>query len=86
MKEVRISELKARLSECLRAVRRGHSVTVFERDEPIARIIPYAPGGTPRIRKPLPGARRLSEIPLPPPLPGGSDIVALLLEDRGSDR
>jgi prevent-host-death family protein len=86
MKEVRIAELKAKLSEYLRAVRRGDSVTVFDRDEPIARIIPYTPGGTPRIRKPSPGAGRLSEIPLPPPFPGGSDIVALLLEDRESER
>jgi prevent-host-death family protein len=86
VKEARISELKSRLSEYLRAVRRGHSVTVFDRDEPIARIVPYAQYGRPAIRKPAPGAPRLSEIPLPPPLPGGSDIVALLLEDRGSER
>lgn len=32
MKEVRIAELKAKLSEHLRAVRRGHTITVFDRD------------------------------------------------------
>src|SRR5688500_19818851 len=67
MKEVRIAELKAKLSEHLRAVRRGHTITVLDRDEPIARIVPYRKdqGGV-RIRKPLPGAGRLQDVPLPP--------------------
>ena len=87
MKEVRIAELKAKLSEHLRAVRRGHTITVFDRDQPIARIVPYRKdqGGV-RIRKPLPGAGRLQDVPLPPPLPFETDIVALLLEDREKSR
>ncbi len=87
MKEVRIAELKARLSEYLRAVRRGDSITVLDRDQPIARIVPYRKdqGGV-RIRKPLPGAPRLRDIPIPPPLPFETDIVALLLEDREKGR
>jgi prevent-host-death family protein len=87
MKEVRIAELKAKLSEHLRAVRRGHTITVFDRDQPIARIVPYrADKGGVRIREPLPGAGRLQDVPLPPPLPFETDIVALLLEDRQGDR
>jgi prevent-host-death family protein len=87
MVEVRIAELKAKLSEYLRAVRRGHSITVLDRDQPIARIVPYRAGEAGvRIRKPLPGAGRLQDVPLPPPLPFETDIVALLLEDREKGR
>jgi len=86
MKEVRIAELKARLSEYLRAVRRGDSVTVFDRDEPIARIVPYRSSGSVRIRLPARSAPRLKDIPLPPPLPMKTDIVKLLLEDRERGR
>jgi prevent-host-death family protein len=85
-KAVRIAELKAKLSEHLRAVRRGHTITVLDRDQPIARIVPYRSSGAVRIRKPAPGAPRLQDIPLPPPLPMKTDIVALLLEDREKGR
>ncbi len=81
MKRVRIAELKARLSEHLRAVRRGQTVTVLDREQPIARIVPYA--ATPvRVRKPSPRAGRLTDVALPPPLRAATDVVALLLEDR----
>ena len=40
--QVGIAELKARLSEHLRAVRKGRTVTVLDRDTPVARIVPYA--------------------------------------------
>lgn len=87
MKEVRIAELKAKLSEHLRAVRRGHTITVFDRDQPIARIVPYRRAdATIRIRKPPKGAPRLADIPLPPPLNLDFDIVELLLEERQSGR
>ncbi|MGH9364921.1 MAG: type II toxin-antitoxin system Phd/YefM family antitoxin, partial [Thermoanaerobaculia bacterium] len=87
MKEVKIAELKARLSEHLRAVRQGHPVTVLDRDRPIARIVPYTVGtATLQVRKPAPGAPRFCDVKLPPPLRPPSDIVTLLLEDRDSDR
>ncbi len=87
MKEVKIAELKAHLSEHLRAVRRGHSVTVLDREQPIARIIPYAGGAVPlRIRKPARGTRRPADVPLRPPLRATTNAVALLLEDRESGR
>jgi prevent-host-death family protein len=86
MKRVKIADLKAHLSEHLRAVRRGETVTVLDRDRPVARIVPYDSAGPARIRKPVPGAGRLGEIPLPPPLRGRGDIVQLLLEDRARGR
>ena len=42
MKTVRIAELKARLSEHLKWVRKGRTLTVLDRDTPVARIVPYA--------------------------------------------
>jgi len=87
MKNVRIAELKARLSEHLRHVRRGHPLTVMDRDTPIARIIPYEEGGEGlRIRHPLGKYRSLQRIPLPPPLKLGVDVVSLLLEERQGER
>ena len=87
MKTVGIAELKARLSEYLRGVRRGHTLTVLDRDTPIARIVPYAKdiAGL-NVRRPLPASPRLQKVPLPPPLDVPIDVVALLLEDRQSGR
>jgi len=39
MTNVRIADLKARLSEYLRRVRRGDVLTVLDRKTPIARIV-----------------------------------------------
>lgn len=41
MKTAKVSELKARLSAYLAAVRRGETVVVCDRNTPIARLIPY---------------------------------------------
>ena len=55
MTNVRIAELKARSSEHLRKVRAGRSLTVLDRDTPIARIAPWAASeSTLKIRPPLP--------------------------------
>src|SRR5437879_8662139 len=42
MSNVRIADLKAHLSEHLRSVRNGGTLTVFDRDTPVARIVPYS--------------------------------------------
>ena len=42
MGDVRIADLKARLSEHLRSVRKGATLTVLDRDTPVARIVPYS--------------------------------------------
>jgi len=87
MDAVRIADLKARLSEHLRAVRRGRTLTVLDRETPVARLVPYArEADTLIVRMPRPGAPKLHRVPLPPPLRLKVDVVALLAEERQSDR
>jgi prevent-host-death family protein len=87
MNEVKVAELKARLSHYLRKVRRGQSVTVLDRDTPIARVVPYAADvHVITIRRPLPGVPRPSRVPLPRPLKIDVDIVELLMEERQIER
>lgn len=87
MSHVRIADLKSHLSEHLRKVRGGRSLTILDRDTPIARIVPWEAEGVPlKVRSPLPGALPLQRVPLPPPLPRRGDIVKLLLEERHGDR
>jgi prevent-host-death family protein len=81
-KTVRIAELKARLSEYLRQVRRGQTITVLDRETPVARLVPYDDRPALVVRRPVPGAPPIGEVPLPPPLDLPVDAVALLLEDR----
>jgi prevent-host-death family protein len=85
MKQVRIAQLKARLSEHLRYVRRGHVLTVLDRDTPVARLVPIeAPTGL-AIRRPMGARASVADVPLPPPLRLAVDPVALLLEDRRAE-
>jgi prevent-host-death family protein len=87
MKRVRIAELKARLSEHVREVRRGESYAVMDRETPVARLVPYGPEGEGlRFRRPRGRYPSLQRVPLPPPARIKTDAVALLLEDRGADR
>lgn len=83
MKRVGVAELKARLSRYLRLVRRGEALTVLDRDTPVARILPYDAPEPLVIRPPAPGATRLQDVPLPPPLPLDVDILDLLAQERG---
>lgn len=78
MSDVRIADLKARLSEHLRSVRNGGTVTVLDRDTPIARIVPIA-APTLDIRR---AKRRLRDLKLPPRPSKRTDSTALLVEDR----
>ena len=85
MKKVRIAELKSRLSEHLRAVKRGETIVVLERDSPIARITPLEAGRSPLVVRPRSErAVPLARIPLPAPLKLRTDVVALLAEERGA--
>jgi antitoxin (DNA-binding transcriptional repressor) of toxin-antitoxin stability system len=86
MKSVRIAELKARLSEHLRAVRNGETIAVLDRDTPVAHIVPIRARSTLRVRKPAPGAVPLHRVPLPKPAKLKIDIVDLLMEERQSHR
>lgn len=84
---IRIADLKSRLSEHLRKVRAGGTLTILDRDTPIARIVPWKAGsGFLKLRPPLPGAPKLQRVPLPPPLRHRGDIVKLLMEERQDDR
>ena len=78
MSDVRIADLKARLSEHLRSVRNGGTVTVLDRDTPVARIIPVAAPAL-EIRK---AKRRLRDLKLPPRPSKRTDSTASLVEDR----
>ena len=87
MTRVRIAELKSRLSEHLRQVRRGSSITVLDRDTPVARLVPYEDNGVSlTVREPARDAPRLRDVPLPPPLDLHHDVVELLLEERRAGR
>lgn len=78
MTNVRIAELKSRLSEHLRSVRKGRTLTVLDRDTPVARIIPYA-AETIEVRR---ATRRLRDLRLPPAPAARTDSLAILLDER----
>jgi prevent-host-death family protein len=78
MSDVRIADLKARLSEHLRSVRNGRTLTVFDRDTPVARIVPYSAQPL-EIRK---AKRRLRDLKVPARPAKRTDSVALLIDDR----
>ena len=78
MTTVRIAELKARLSEHLRSVRNGRTLTVLDRDTPVARIVPYAAEPIEMRR----ATRRLRDLQLPSAPASPTDSLAVLLEDR----
>ena len=90
MTKVGVAKLKAELSDYLRKVKEGGEVVVYDRETPIARIIPYSSkeraGGL--IIRPAKPGMRFQDVPLPPPLPlaDGRSVVDLLIEDRQKDR
>jgi prevent-host-death family protein len=86
MRRVRIAELKARLSEYLRAVRRGETIVVLDRETPVAHVVPVPRSHTLRTRKPSAGSPPLNRIPLPEPANLPIDVVDLLLEERQGHR
>lgn len=86
MKQVRIAELKARLSEYLRFVRRGETVAVLDRETPVAQIVPVRARSALRVRKPAPGTPAPNRVPLPKPAKLPVDVVQLLLEERQGHR
>ena len=75
---MRIADLKARLSEHLRTVRNGGTLTVLDRDTPVARIVPYAAPSL-EVRK---ARRRLRDLKLPARRGKPTDSVTVLLDDR----
>lgn len=87
---VRISELKAHLSEHLRDVRRGGRVTIYDRDTPIAELT--ALGAPPsHAGEPVGGltitraTTRLRDVVLPSPSASMANLDAAF-DDERSDR
>jgi prevent-host-death family protein len=82
MKRANVSELKARLSSYLAAVRRGETVIVCDRQTPVARLVPYddQPESVALLpaTRPLSDWRRIRPVRLKRPI----DVVELLREDR----
>ena len=78
MSDVRIADLKARLSEHLRSVRNGGTLTVLDRDTPVAQIVPFVAPSL-QVRK---ANRRLRDLKLPRRPAKRTDSAALLVEDR----
>jgi prevent-host-death family protein len=81
MSRVRIADLKAHLSRHLRHVRGGRSITVVDRDTPIARIVPYDEGGPLEVRR---ATRKPADVTASPPITPPTDSLAILLRDRAS--
>jgi prevent-host-death family protein len=86
MKKVRIADLKARLSEHLRSVRRGETVAVLDRNTPVAQIVPIRERSVLRVRKPAVGAPAPGRVRVPKPIGLDVDVVQLLLEERQGHR
>ena len=86
MKQVRVAELKAKLSEYLRAVRRGETIAGLDRETPIAQIVPVRERSMLRVRKPAAGAPQPNRVPLPKAAKSKVDVVQLLLEERQGHR
>lgn len=78
MKKVGIADLKARLSEHLRSVRKGRTLIVLDRETPVARIVPYAAEAV-DVRR---ATRRLRDLTPAPPLSTPTNSLAVLLDDR----
>ncbi|HVO11169.1 MAG TPA: prevent-host-death protein [Vicinamibacteria bacterium] len=78
---VRVAELKAHLSEHLRRVRGGRTLTVLDRDTPVARIVPYQTEAPLEIRR---ASRKPGDLRLPRRRSGRTDSLSLLLQDRAS--
>jgi prevent-host-death family protein len=86
MSKVGVAELKARLSQYLRRVKNGEEVGVYDRNEPVARLVPWSATGALVVREPRRRYKTLGDIKLPPPAKLEVDAVKLLLEDRNSGR
>lgn len=86
MKRVRIADLKAHLSRHLHYVRKGHVVTVLDRETEIAQLVPYQQAQSLRVRQPLGRYGSPRQVPLPPPLKLDLDPLELLREERQPER
>jgi antitoxin (DNA-binding transcriptional repressor) of toxin-antitoxin stability system len=92
MKRVAVSQLKDRLSEYLRLVKRGETIEIVERSVPIARIEAIHPAAQSTSEKvarlvregviSAPSARLEKSFFSRAPIPCTGDIVRTVLEER----
>jgi prevent-host-death family protein len=85
------SKLKARMGQYMRAVRAGEEVVVTDRDQPVAKLVPFKAGPPMREDLPIvqpkdPGAPALAKVEVRPIRYRGRSTTALLAEDRGRRR
>ena len=80
MTTVGTADLKAQLSEHLQAVRRGETIVVLDRREPIALIVPIAADGLELVVRPAKGS--IQDVPLLGPTRLGGDVLDQLREER----
>lgn len=78
MKTVGIADLKAHLSQHLRSVRKGRTLTVMDRDSPVARLVPIE-AGTLEVRK---ATRHPRDLETRPATGHPTDSLAALVDDR----
>jgi len=98
MEKASVSHLKNNLSAYLRRVRAGHSVVIYDRDVPIARLerIESSDRGSDRLS--LLNSKGVTRLPLRPqsalsfrsdlerPLPHSVRLLDAMQEDRSEDR
>lgn len=81
MSKVGVADLKAHLSEHLRKVRGGRTLTVLDRDTPIAQIVPYDAESPLEVRR---ATRTPRSLRLPKRPSAATDSLSVLLQDRAS--
>ena len=81
MNRVGIADLKAHLSAHLRRVRRGRTLTVLDRDTPVAQIVPYDAEVPLEVRRAI---RKPGDLRVPQPAASPTDSLAVLLQDRAA--
>ena len=79
MSRIGIAELKAHLSQHLKRVRRGGTITVVDRDTPVAQIVSYGADEPLKVRR---RTRKPADLHLPPRANRPTDSLAVLLHDR----
>ncbi len=82
-RNLKIAEFKSQLSRHLGAVRKGAQLVIFDRDHPIAKVIPFQKQPEVKLTvqpAKIPGGLKSLKLPERPPF--DIDVVKLLREDR----
>jgi prevent-host-death family protein len=76
---VQVAQIKKHLSEYIRVVEAGQTVVVTAYGRPVADLVPHRAAPPVRIR---PATRPWGSVTLPRTGKGGTDSLALLVDDR----